>query len=201
VLSSVKLTKKDGRFVVPVLYSILDHMLTDYRAILSEIELEVLKIGGTPRSKLPRDFLERIYQLDKEVSRLVSNLVHFKDMLGIITSRKVPLVGFDATSEEAFHVLQEGASYLNEVSHNLIDNLRTIIDLYINQTSFETNRILKILAVITAISVIPSAIGGILGTNLLDVPYTAYLWQLSLIIGVSMTLVAYVFIKLGWLKT
>jgi Mg2+ and Co2+ transporter CorA len=201
VLSSVKQTKKDGTFVVPVLYSILDRMLADYRAILSEIELEVLKIGGTPRSKLPRDFLERIYQLDKEVSRLVSNLVHFKDMLGIITSRKVPLEGFDAASEEAFHVLQEGAGYLNEVAHDLIGNLRTIIDLYINQTSFETNRILKILAVITAISVIPSAIGGLMGTNLLDAPYSAYLWQLSLVIGISMALVTYTFIKLGWLRT
>ena len=40
-----------------------------------------MKISGTPRSKLPKDFLERIYQLDKEVSRLVSNLMHFKDTL------------------------------------------------------------------------------------------------------------------------
>jgi Mg2+ and Co2+ transporter CorA len=73
--------------------------------------------------------------------------------------------------------------------------------LYINQTSFETNKILKILAVVTVISVIPSAVGGLIGTNLLDVPYPAYLWQLSLVIGVSMTLVTYTFIKLGWLKT
>lgn len=201
VLASVRRTRKPGTFVVPVLYGILEHMLEDYKAILSEIELEVLKIGGTPRSKLPKDFLERIYALDKEVSRLVSNLVHFKDLISIIISRRVPLAGFDQASEEAFHVLQEGAAYLNEISHDLIDNLRSIIDLYINQTSFETNKILKILAVITAISVIPSAIGGILGTNLLDTPYGVMLWQLSLIIGISMAFVAYTFVKLGWLKT
>jgi len=200
VLHSVQ-QKTENTFVVPVLYGILDHMLNDYKEILSEIEIEVLKIGGTARSKLPRDFLGRIYQLDKEVSRLVSNLVHFKDMLSIITSKKVPLEGFDTASEEAFHVLQDGAGYLNELSHDLIDNLRTIIELYINQTSFETNRILKILAVITSISVIPSAVGGLIGTNLIDVPYGAYLWQVSFIIGVSMTLVTYTFIKLGWLKT
>lgn len=201
VLSSVQKKTADGAFVVPVLYSVLEHMLNDYRSILSEIELEVLKIGNTPRSKLPKDFLERIYQLDKEVSRLVSNLVHFKDMLSIITSKKVPLEGFNEGSEEAFHVLQDGAGYLNEISHDLIENLRSNIDLYINQTSFETNRILKILAVITAISVIPSAISGILGTNLLDTPYGAALWQLSFIITVSMAFVTYTFVKLGWLKT
>jgi len=70
-------------------------MLDDYKAVLSEIEIETIKIGSTPRSKLPKDFLERIYMLDKEVSRLVSNLVHFKDMLSIIPSKKVPLEGFD----------------------------------------------------------------------------------------------------------
>jgi len=201
VLTSVQQKRKDTAFVVPVLYGILEHMLNDYRSVLSEIELEVLKIGGTPRSKLPRDFLERIYQLDKEVSRLGSNLVHFKDMLSIITSKKVPLEGFDHTAEEAFHVLQDGALYLNEMSRDLIANLTSIIDLYINQTSFETNRILKILAVVTSISVIPSAVGGLIGTNLLDMPYHAYLWQVSLVIGISMTLATYTFIKLGWLKT
>ena len=82
-----------------------------------------------------------------------------------------------------------------------MDNLRSIIDLYINQTSFETNRILKILVVVKSISVIPSAVGGLIGTNLLDVPYGAYLWQVSFVIGISMALVTYVFYKLGWLKT
>ncbi len=201
VLNSMCQRRIDGDFTVPALYAILDHTLNDYRSMLSEIELELIKIGNTHRSKLPRDFLERIYQLDKEVSRLVSNLVHFKDMLSIITSRKVPLEGFDEKAEEAFNVLQEAAGYLNEISHDLIENLRSIINLYINQTSFETNRILKILAVITAISVIPSAISGLMGTNMLDVPYGAFLWQLSFIIAAAMAFVAYTFVKLGWLKT
>jgi Mg2+ and Co2+ transporter CorA len=201
VLSSVRQSKTENTFVVPVLYGILEHILGDYRSVLSEIELEVLKIGGTPRSKLPKDFLERIYQLDKEVSRSVSNLLHFKDMLGIIISKKVPLERFDENWEEAFEVLQSSAAYLNEMSHDLLDNLRSIIDLYINQTSFEANRILKILAVVTSISVIPTAISGLLGTNLLGVPFGAYLWQVSLVIAIAMAFTAYAFIKLGWLKT
>jgi hypothetical protein len=49
--------------------------------------------------------------------------------------------------------------------------------------------------------VIPTAISGILGANLLDVPYGASLWQLSFIITVSVAFVAYTFVKLGWLKT
>lgn len=200
VLSSNLQVSKDDA-VVPILYGILNYMLNDYKSILSEIEMEVIKISSTPRSKLPKDFLERIYQLDKEVSRLVSNLVHFKELLNIVTSRSVPLDGFDKNSEEAFHVLQDGAVYLNEIADDVLENLRSIIDLYINETSFETNRILKILAVITAISVIPSAVSGLLGTNLLDVPYGANLWQVVFIIGIVMSFVTYTFYKLGWLKS
>ncbi len=201
VVSGLSQTATEKAFVVPILYNLLEHRLNDYRSILSEIEIEVLKISGTPRSKLPRDFLERIYQLDKEVSRLVSNLVHFKDMMSIITSKKVPLEGFDQKSEESFHVLQDGAVYLNEIAHDLIDNLRSVIDLYINQTSFETNRILKILAVITAISVIPAMVGGLLGANLLDQPFGAFLWEVAFVVSVGMAFAAYGFVKLGWLKT
>jgi Mg2+ and Co2+ transporter CorA len=200
VLSSVCQVEENIAFVVPVLYGILDHMLDEYRSILSEIEIEVIKIGSTPRSKLPRDFLERIYQLNKEVSRLVSNLVHFKDLLSIITSKKVPLEGFDKSAEEAFHVLQDGAVYLNEIADDLLGNLKSIIDLYINQTSFETNKILKVLAVITSISVIPTAVGGLIGMNLLDAPFGAYLWQVVSMTVAAVAFTTYVFYRLGWLK-
>ncbi|XHH08566.1 MAG: magnesium transporter CorA family protein [Candidatus Bathyarchaeia archaeon] len=201
VLDSTSQTRHNQTFMVTVLYGIFEHMLENYKQVLSEVEIELIKIGSTPRARLPKDFLERIYMLDKEVSRLVSNLVHFKDLMGSIIAKKVPLEGFDIEAKEAFQVLQDNAVYLNEIAHDSIDNLRSIIDLYINQTSFEANRILKILAVITAISVIPSAVGGLMGMNLLDVPFGAYLWQMCFIIGVAMTFALYTFYKLGWLKT
>jgi hypothetical protein len=51
--------------------------------------------------------------------------------------------------------------------------------------------------VLTSISVIPVAISGLLGTNLLDVPFGDYLWQLSFVIAIGMAFAAYSFIKLG----
>jgi Mg2+ and Co2+ transporter CorA len=188
-------------FAVSVLYGILDSTLKEYRSMFSEIELEVTKIGSTPRSKLPKDFLQRMYELNKEVMKLVSNLVHFKELLGVAISRRVPLEGFDESAEEDFQALQEETSYLNEIAEDIVDHLRTIIDLYINQSSYETNRILKILAVITSLAVIPAALSGILGTNLLGVPYDLELWQLVLVTLISMSFTAYCFYKLGWLKS
>jgi Mg2+ and Co2+ transporter CorA len=188
-------------FAVSVLYGILESTLTEYRSLFSEIELEIGKIGSTPRAKLPKDFLQRMYELNKQIVRLVSNLVHFKELLGVTISRRVPLEGFDESAKGDFQTLQEETAYLNDIADDIIDNLRTLIDLYINQSSYETNRILKILAVITSLSVIPAALGGLLGTNLLGEPYAVELWQIVLVTLMSMAFVGYCFYKLGWLKS
>ena len=121
-------------------------------------------------------------------------------MLTLINSGNILVERFNSQEERAFHVLQDTASYLNDLANDLMGNMQGIIDLYINQTSFDTNRILKVLAVITAISVIPSAIGGVMGMNLLDVPFDALLWQMVLVIVIIMSFLGYVVLKLGWLK-
>jgi Mg2+ and Co2+ transporter CorA len=190
--------RKEG-FTVSVLYAILDTTLREYRDIISEVELEVARISGVQRSNLPRDFLQRMYELNKEVTRLATNLVHFKELLGIAMSRKLPLEGFE--DGEGFRSLHDETNYLNDIAEDILDHLKTIIDLYINQSSFETNRILKILAVITSLAIIPSAIGGILGMNLLDTPYMFQLWQIIVIILFAMMFIGYCFVKLGWLRT
>jgi len=201
VLETVQKRQVIGSLVISVLYGVLEQMVIGYRSIVSEIEMEVLRMEGIPRSKLPKDFLEKTFQLNKEVSRLGSNIMHLKEILGTILVKKIQLEGFNESASQSFAVLEGEASYLNETVQHLKENLRSIIDLYINRTSFETNKILKILAVITTLGVIPAIVGGLLGQNLLDVPFSAYLWQIVLLVGIGMAFVFYIFVKLGWLKT
>ncbi|MDG6915639.1 MAG: ion transporter [Nitrososphaerota archaeon] len=199
-LPDVQSRLEEHGFAASVLYGILDSTLREYRSVFSDVEVEVSKIGNTPRSRLPKDFLQRMYELNKEVARLVSNLVHFKDLLGVIISRRVTLTGFGTSAEEDFSVLQDETSFLTDIADDVQDRLHTLIQLYISQSSFETNRVLKILAVITALSIIPTAIGTMLGMNLADTPYHLQLWQVSVVVAFSMAFIAYCFVKLGWLR-
>jgi Mg2+ and Co2+ transporter CorA len=201
VLEGLRYRPSENSFAFSVLYGILESMLAGYRSILVDIETEVGKLSNIPRSKLPNDFLTRIYELNKEVSKLVSNVVHFKAMLTVTISRRLPLDGFDKKAEEDFQVLQGDAQLLNEIADDLSDSLKSIIDLYINQEAFETNRMLKILAVITALAIIPAAVSGILGENLLGTPFNLQLWQVVFGMSIAMIFALYCFIKLGWLKT
>jgi Mg2+ and Co2+ transporter CorA len=191
----------EKNFSSAALYAVLMGFLNDYQMLLSEIEVEVIKIGGLPKSKLPKDFLERMFRFGKETSRVVSNLVHFKEMLGLINRGNLFVKKIDPKEVQAFNVLQDTATYLNEIADNVSGNMQQIIDLYINQTSFDTNRILKVLAVITALAVVPSSIGGLLGMNMLDVPFQAFLWQIVTAVAVIVLFMGYACVKLGWLKT
>ncbi len=90
---------------------------------------------------------------------------------------------------------------MKEISDDLVESLHSNIDLYINHESFETNRVLKILAVITSIAVIPAAVGGLLGMNILGEPFQAHLWEIAFPIVLTASFAIYAFVKLGWLKT
>lgn len=184
-------------FVAAVLRGILAANLDEYRTIFNDIDAEVSVISGIPRSKLPRDFLPRMYQLSKASSRLAANLGHFKELIDRVLSGKIALDGLETEGHGRFEALVDESHYLELVSQDVLDNLHSLIDVYINQSSFDTNRVLKVLAVITAIAIIPSTIGGLLG---IDGPYDFILWQVLLATVLSMVFALYCFLKLGWLR-
>ncbi len=187
-----------GGFPITVVEGLLETTLRDYRALFSELELEVARIGRTPRSQLPKDFLARSYELSKSITRLGTNITHLRELAQRLTSSRVPLEGVDEHARERFEALVDETSYLAEIARDAGEGLSTVIDVYINQSSFETNRVLKILAVITAVAIIPATVGGLLG---IDGPYDFVLWQVLLVIGIGMLFVTYAFLKLGWLRS
>jgi len=184
-------------FRLRVVAALLESTLTDYRRLFNEIETEIAAISRTPRSKLPKDFLLRIYELHKAIARLSSNIVHLRGLLGRLVSSRTPVSGMDEPAKAHFETLTDEASYLSDVADETSDSLQTVVDVYTNQSSFETNRILKILAVITAVAIIPATIGGLLG---IDGPYDFVLWQVLLEVSLGMVFATYCFIKLGWLR-
>lgn len=197
-LARLQGTLSGRSFGLAALLAILEASLEEYRAIFSEIELEAGQIISAPRSKLPRDFLARMYQIQKVALRLSSNLVHFRELLSRMGSGRIRVSGLDDRTKEDFDALSDETSFLGQVADDVTDNLETIINLYINQSSFETNRVLKILAVVATLAIIPAVVGGLLGVN---PPFSSNLLGLFLFIVLSMSFVAYSFAKLGWLRS
>jgi Mg2+ and Co2+ transporter CorA len=193
-----RMESPSSEFTFRILEAQLDSTVNGYHTLFTELELEINGISRTPRSRLPKDFLARAYELHKAITRVSANITHFRELLSRLVAGRVPIEGVDDKARGRLEALADEAGYLGEIARESSESLNTVIDVYINQSSYETNRILKILAVITTVAIIPATIGGLLG---IDGPYSFVLWQVGLAVSVGMIFVGYCFIQLGWLKS
>jgi Mg2+ and Co2+ transporter CorA len=205
VLEGARKRAKGNPSIIIVLYEIFNYIIQKYRTITSDIELVLLHMERIVKPTDSTAFLERTFNFKKEVTQVASNLHHLNEVIRLISSKRVPLQGFDKSWDDAFNVLADEASFLNESADNGKDSILSIIDLHLNRTSYETNKVMRVLAVITALAIIPAVITGMLGENLLDLMggqyFHAYLWQVIIVVALGMVIVLYVFSKLGWLKS
>jgi Mg2+ and Co2+ transporter CorA len=200
MLEKVKKYHDSGEpLVVSVLYTILKYTIEKDKQIITALEQEILKLESLPLKERPSDFLENTFHLKKEVNQLVPSLLHIKEITSLITSKRVPLEGFVEKHERLFDILTDEATYLQETAENARENLLSLIDLYINTTSFELNKVMRIIAVITCLGIIP-AVGGLFGSNIMGNPWSIELWQLFGGIGILALILGWIFYRLGWLK-
>jgi len=96
---------------------------------------------------------------------------------------------------EWFHVSQVDESVVG-----LREGLVALIDLHMNVASFEMNKVMRLLAVISALGLIPAAVGGLLGMNLIDNPWPLTLPQVGFAVSMGMLLALYVFFVKGWVR-
>jgi Mg2+ and Co2+ transporter CorA len=186
--------------VVTILYTVLKHILDKDRQIITVLEQQLMHLESIPPKQRPRDFLETTFNLRKEVNQLVPSILHLKEILSVITSKRVPLEGFGDKYARVFDILTDEAEYLHETASNARDNLQSLVDFHINTNSFETNKVMRIIAVITCLGIIP-AVMGILGSNIVGNPWDIQLWQVFSIIGVLVLAMGWIFWRLGWLKS
>jgi Mg2+ and Co2+ transporter CorA len=62
------------------------------------------------------------------------------------------------------------------------------------------NRAMRVIAVLSALVLIPTLIGQVLGMNILGTPFSLYLWEVTVWTIISMLVVGWVFYRLGWLR-
>jgi Mg2+ and Co2+ transporter CorA len=185
--------------VISILYTILKYVLEKDKQIAATLEQEVMRLEDIPLNERPSDFLETTFHLKKEVNQLVPSLLHLKEIATVITTKRVPLEGFNEKHERLFDILMDEATYLHETAQDARENLLSLIDLYINTTSYEMNKVMRMIAVITCFGIIP-AVGGLLGSNLIGNPWGLHLWEVFAGVGVIMLGMGWVFYRLGWLK-
>jgi Mg2+ and Co2+ transporter CorA len=96
--------------------------------------------------------------------------------------------------------LAETADYLYETVNNVREGVLSLIELHLNVVSFEMNRVMRVLAVVSVLGLIPAVIGGLFGMNLRDNPWPFTLPQVTFAVGSAMVTCLYFFVAKGWLR-
>jgi len=99
-----------------------------------------------------------------------------------------------------FDYLYAESGYLYESTQNIKESLISLIELHTNTGSYDMNKVMKVIAVITCLAIIPSIIGGLLGVNLTEGNFPIKLTEIFFIVFSLMILGSYAFYKMGWLK-
>ena len=62
------------------------------------------------------------------------------------------------------------------------------------------NRVMRVLAVVSVLGLVPTLAGGLLGMNLAESPWSLTLAQVSYAVASLMALLLYTFVAKGWLR-
>lgn len=190
----------DSAVPVKVLSAIMRKKLRDGEDIVRAIERKTVRLEEFPIGQAPRTFLEDTFILKREIRVVQNNLWHLRQVMDSLRSKKVALAAITDEDMQLFDVLFEDADFLYETAQNINDSLGSLRDLHMNTTTYEMTRVMRFIAVLTCLALIPSIAGGLLGTNLVDVPFPITLPEVGLIVGGLMFIALYSFYKMGWLR-
>lgn len=113
---------------------------------------------------------------------------------------KLAITASDAVDREPFRFLSDDANDQYEAIEDLRESLQGLVELRLNVSSFQMNRVMRLLALLTALALIPATVGGLLGMNLGDAPWSATLPKVAFGVAAGMSLSLYIFAIKGWLR-
>jgi Mg2+ and Co2+ transporter CorA len=199
-----------GTFARRTMLALLKHVLRRYEAVAGELERHARALERVPSNQNRSTFLERSFHLQRQVAEVRSDLWRLKGILEAIADRRLPFHGITTGARgadedeqavgEFLRVLVDEASYVYDTTSNAREALLARIDLHINVSSFELNQVMRVLAVISGLGLVPSAVGGMLGMNIFGNPWPVTLAEVSFGVSTTMVLALYVFIVKGWLR-
>ncbi|MEI6105036.1 MAG: CorA family divalent cation transporter [Methanothrix sp.] len=190
---------KYNEFTDKILYSLLQQKLKDYSDVVQKIEEKTNEFEQIPVDETSSKFLEKTFYFKKEILKVNSNLWHFQNVLQKLTEIK-NIKQFRIDNSDEFDNLYAESGYLYKTTQNIKESLDSLIELHTNTVSYDMNRVMKVIAVITCLAVIPATVGGLLGVNLVEGNFTIKFIEIFFIIFSSMLVGIYAFYKMEWLK-
>lgn len=187
-------------FALRMLGLVLERVLRQNERLVDAFERELRLLEEIPIRESSPDFFERAFRLKKELSTTQADLWRLKGVLRELVEGRARPGGSPEEVRAVFGRLEATIEYLYDTVVNLRDDVVSVIELHLNIVSFDMNRVMRVLAVVSVLGLIPAVIGGLLGMNLIDNPWPFTLPQVAFGVTFGMVLCLYFFFVKGWLR-
>jgi Mg2+ and Co2+ transporter CorA len=187
-------------FPVRTVCRFLEAVLDANETLVGQFEEELRALEELPVRESRPQFFERTFRLKKELSGMQSDLWRLRGVLKDLVEQRVKLPGHGPTEIPFLRDLSETAEYLYETVNNIREGVLSLIELHLNVVSFEMNRVMRVLAVVSVLGLIPAVVGGLFGMNLEGNPWPFTLPQVTFMVCMAMVTCLYFFVAKGWLR-
>lgn len=175
-------------------------LLERYEAAASQIEEEIRSEELQPLERTGGGIYREFYFLRRTLSGLKSDLWRIKHIFHNFADGRHHLPFTHVKLDDFFALISHSADFCYDTFGQLEDKASAVIDLRINLVSFEMNKFMGLIAVITAVGLIPTAMSGLLGMNILGVNFPITFGNVVFLCALLIVLTLYVMRLSGWLK-
>jgi Mg2+ and Co2+ transporter CorA len=128
------------------------------RRALRELPQCRAQLEELPLRESRPSFFEHTFRLKKELSAAQSDLWRLKGVIAELAKRRLALPGSYGGEAEFLRRLARDTEYLYETVINTRESLLSLIDLHLNVVSFDINRVMRVLAVVSVLGLIPAVV-------------------------------------------
>jgi Mg2+ and Co2+ transporter CorA len=178
---------------------VIRRVLGRNEALALRVERELSRLELLPAQESPESFFETVFRLKRTLVLAKGDLWRLKNLLRRLAQGERELAGL-GEDNACLHDLAEQADYLHETVGKAHEQLLTLLDLHLNIASYDVNRFMRLLAVVSSLALIPTIVGGLLGMNVLGNPWPLTLTQVAFGTFILMLCVLYAFLAKGWLR-
>lgn len=187
-------------FALRMIGVMLGSVMRRNESLIATFEQELRALENVPVRESSPAFFERAFHLKKELSGTQADLWRLKGVLADLAEGRTGLGSAGEASTAALRRIAASADYLYETVVNTREEVLSVIELHLNIVSFDMNRVMRVLAVVSVLGLIPAVVGGLFGMNLADNPWPFTLPQVAFGVSLGMVVCLYFFFVKGWLR-
>jgi magnesium transporter len=170
-------------------YALLDAVVDDYYITLAHIEEDIENYEDRAVKTTDDTFISEIQDTKKYLFQIKRSMLPLRDNLTVIARQKILMA--DEELKPFMQDLQENLNNAIDTVENYRDWLSYIMEVNLSMLSYQMNKVMKILAIVSAVFIPLTFIAGVYGMNFEKMPELGQPWGYPIVLG-AMVIIALV---------